>query len=37
MRVVLTETSDATTITPCGTYAKGETQDYRVLFTKQQY
>lgn len=34
MRVVLSETSDATTITPCGTYAKGETQDYRVLFTK---
>jgi hypothetical protein len=34
MRIVLSETSDATTITPCGTYAKGETQDYRVLFTK---
>ncbi|GAB3916162.1 hypothetical protein GCM10028826_32220 [Mucilaginibacter boryungensis] len=34
MRVVLSETSDATTITPCGAYAKGETQDYRVLFTK---
>jgi len=32
MRVVLTETSDATTIQPCGTYAKGETQDYRVQF-----
>ncbi|MCC8425093.1 S8 family serine peptidase [Mucilaginibacter sp. UR6-11] len=34
MRVVLTETSDATTIQPCGTYAKGETQDYRALFLK---
>lgn len=34
LRVVCTETSDTSTITPCGTYAKGETQDYRVLFTK---
>lgn len=34
MRVVLTETGDAATITPCGTYVKGETQDYRVLFAK---
>ena len=32
MRVVLTETSDTSAITPCGTYAKGETQDYRVQF-----
>ncbi len=32
MRVVLTETSDSTSIKPCGTYAKGETQDYRVQF-----
>jgi hypothetical protein len=32
MRVVLTETSDTLTIQPCGTYAKGETQDYRVQF-----
>ena len=32
MRVVLTETSDATTIQPCGSYGKGETQDYRVQF-----
>jgi hypothetical protein len=32
MRVVLTETPDASTITACGTYAKGETQDYRVQF-----
>jgi hypothetical protein len=34
LRVVCTETSDTSTITPCGAYAKGETQDYRVLFTK---
>jgi hypothetical protein len=34
LRVVCAETSDTSTITPCGSYAKGETQDYRVLFTK---
>jgi len=33
MRVVLTETSDPSVIQPCGTYAKGETQDYKVQFT----
>ncbi|MFI5136862.1 MAG: S8 family serine peptidase [Sphingobacteriales bacterium] len=32
MRVVLTETSDTSLIKPCGAYAKGETQDYRVQF-----
>ncbi|MDB4920821.1 S8 family serine peptidase [Mucilaginibacter sp.] len=32
MRVVLTETNDTSAIKPCGTYAKGETQDYRVQF-----
>ena len=32
MRVVLTETSDTSTIKSCGSYAKGETQDYRVQF-----
>jgi len=32
LRVVLTETSDTSVITPCGNYAKGETQDYRVQF-----
>jgi hypothetical protein len=32
LRVVLTETSDTATINPCGTYAKGETDDYRVQF-----
>ncbi|MES2279317.1 MAG: S8 family serine peptidase [Bacteroidota bacterium] len=34
MRVVLVETTNAAAITPCGVYTKGETQDYRVLFTK---
>lgn len=32
MRVVLEETSDTSAIKPCGTYGKGETQDYRVQF-----
>jgi hypothetical protein len=32
MRVVLNETSDTSTIKACGTYGKGETQDYRVQF-----
>jgi len=32
LRVVLAETSDTSTIKPCGNYAKGETQDYRVQF-----
>ncbi|MFD2874406.1 S8 family serine peptidase [Mucilaginibacter ximonensis] len=36
MRVVMTETSDASVITPCGTYGKGETQDYRVNFIQSQ-
>jgi hypothetical protein len=34
MRVVLQETSDTSTVTPCGSYAKGETEDYRVQFTQ---
>ncbi|WP_374949147.1 S8 family serine peptidase [Mucilaginibacter sp.] len=34
LRVVMTETADAATITPCGNYIKGETQDYRVQFSK---
>ncbi|HEY8928871.1 MAG TPA: S8 family serine peptidase [Mucilaginibacter sp.] len=34
LRVVLEETNDPNTITPCGSYAKGETQDYRVQFIK---
>lgn len=32
MRIVLTETGDASTIKACGSYDKGETQDYRVQF-----
>ncbi|MDB4999319.1 MAG: hypothetical protein JWR76_396 [Mucilaginibacter sp.] len=34
LRIVLTETADTSTIIPCGTYSKGETQDYRVQFLK---
>lgn len=34
LRVVLTETTDANAVLPCGTYAKGETQDYRIQFTQ---
>ncbi len=32
LRVVLAETNDPSTIQACGSYAKGETQDYRVKF-----
>jgi hypothetical protein len=32
MRVVMTETSDSSAVKACGSYAKGETQDYRVQF-----
>jgi len=32
LRIVLTETNAATAVSACGTYAKGETQDYRVNF-----
>jgi len=32
LRVVLTETGSAANVTACGSYAKGETQDYRVKF-----
>jgi hypothetical protein len=34
LRVVLAETADTALITPCGSYSKGETQDYRVQFVK---
>lgn len=34
LRIVMAETSDPTTITPCGSYAKGETQDYKINFIK---
>ena len=30
MRIVVQETSNAADVLPCGTYGKGETQDYRV-------
>ncbi len=33
MRVIVDETSDPSTVTPCGTYATGETEEFRVLFT----
>ncbi|WP_083919411.1 S8 family serine peptidase [Pontibacter roseus] len=32
LRIVLAETSDASSITPCGSYTRGETQDYTVRF-----
>jgi len=32
MRVIVEQTTDPSTILPCGTYAIGETQDYRVVF-----
>ncbi|GGH15917.1 S8/S53 family peptidase [Mucilaginibacter phyllosphaerae] len=34
LRIILNETTDPASITACGTYAKGETQDYRIQFTK---
>ncbi len=34
LRVVLTETTDAANVISCGSYSKGETQDYRVRFVK---
>ena len=33
MRVIAEETGAPSSVTPCGSYAAGETQDYRVLFT----
>jgi len=33
MRVIAEETGNPATVTPCGTYGAGETQDYRVTFT----
>jgi Subtilase family/GEVED domain/Secretion system C-terminal sorting domain len=32
LRIVMEETSVAANVTPCGTYTRGETQDYRVHF-----
>jgi hypothetical protein len=33
MRIVMQETNNATAISSCGTYTRGETQDYRILAT----
>jgi Subtilase family/GEVED domain/Secretion system C-terminal sorting domain/Ig-like domain CHU_C associated len=33
MRIIVEETSTPSSITPCGAYGVGETQDYRVTFT----
>jgi len=33
MRVIVQETTDPSTVVPCGTYGAGETQDYKVVFT----
>jgi hypothetical protein len=33
LRIVMQETSTVTDVNPCGTYLRGETQDYRVLIT----
>nr|WP_294900760.1 S8 family serine peptidase [uncultured Pedobacter sp.] len=34
LRIVLNQTSDATNVLPCGSYEKGETQDYKIHFIK---
>jgi len=34
MRIIAEETSTASDITPCGTYGKGETQDYSITFAQ---
>lgn len=34
LRVVMSETSDASTINACGAYTRGETQDYRIKFKR---
>jgi hypothetical protein len=33
LRIVMQETSNAADVNPCGTYTRGETQDYRVLIS----
>ncbi|MET0393198.1 MAG: S8 family serine peptidase, partial [Chitinophagaceae bacterium] len=33
LRIVMQETNSAAAVTPCGTYTRGETQDYRILMT----
>jgi hypothetical protein len=32
LRIIVQETSNAADVTPCGTYGRGETQDYRIRF-----
>ena len=32
LRIVVQETSNAADVSPCGSYSKGETQDYRIRF-----
>lgn len=32
LRIVAVETNNAASVVPCGTYGKGETQDYRIRF-----
>lgn len=34
LRIVLMETTNANDLVPCGSYAKGETQDYKINFIK---
>ncbi|MDW8209768.1 MAG: S8 family serine peptidase [Cytophagales bacterium] len=36
MRIVLVETTNPASIASCGSYAKGETRDYRVAFVRPQ-
>jgi hypothetical protein len=36
MRIVLSETNNAANISPCGSYAKGETRDYTIAFVRPQ-
>lgn len=34
LRVITSETTDASSISPCGSYTRGETQDYTIHFVK---
>jgi hypothetical protein len=36
MRIIAEETTDPSTIQPCGSYGKGETQDYRIQVVNDQ-
>jgi hypothetical protein len=37
VRVVVKETSDISSITPCGTYTWGGTEDYKIILTGKRY